>query len=126
MTVATSCRGVLVAALLFLSSAAFAIKVPLPTPDATLNLIVTSQTQALVTENGAPSGTNPAFDIFSRRIRLLANGDIGDHFSYFVQVDNPNFGKFGVFSSRVIIQDAWVGWSPGSLKSESVVYIEGA
>jgi hypothetical protein len=45
-------------------------------------------------------------------------------FSYLVQIDNPNFGKFGNFNGRAIVQDAWVGWAPTGIKGGTVVYID--
>ena len=60
-------------------------------------------------ENGAPNGSDPSYDIYVRRTRILANGDISPNFTYLLQVDNANFGKFGNFTGRAIVQDAWVG-----------------
>src|SRR5205807_8758862 len=73
---------------LLLAPAAFATKVPIPIEGATLNISVQVQTQALINENGAPSGKDPSYDIYVRRTRLHANGDINQNFSYLIQVDN--------------------------------------
>jgi len=114
----------LLASSLLLAPAAFATKVPIPVEGATLNISVQVQTQALLNENGAPNGTDPSFDIYVRRTRLLVNGDISQNFSYLFQVDNPNFGKFGNFSGRAIVQDAWIGWAPTGITGGNVLYID--
>jgi hypothetical protein len=114
----------LLATSLLIAPAALATKVPIPVEGASLNVSVQVQTQALVTENGAPNGSDPAFDIFVRRTRILVNGDINQNFSYLIQVDNANFGKFGNFTGRAIVQDAWVGWAPLGITGGNVVYID--
>ncbi len=114
----------LLATFLLLAPAAFATKVPIPIEGATLNVSVQVQTQAMWTENGAPNGTDPAYDIFVRRTRLLVNGDISQNFSYLFQIDNANFGKYGNFSGRAIVQDAWVGWAPTGITGGNVLYID--
>src|SRR5439155_23735442 len=116
-------RAVLATSLL-LAPAAFATKVPIPIEGATLNVSVQVQTEAMVTENGAPNGTDAAYDIFVRRTRLLANGDISQNFSYLLQIDNANIGKFGDFSGRGIVQDAWIGWAPTGITGGNVLYID--
>jgi hypothetical protein len=118
------------AAFLLLAPAAFATKVPIPVEGASLNISVQIQTQFLVNENGAPSGKDPSYDIFVRRTRLLANGDISSNFTYLLQIDNANFGKFGNFTAvgasaaRAIIQDAWVGWAPFGQTGGNVLYVD--
>src|SRR5690242_18911286 len=115
---------VLLATSLLIAPAALATKIPIPVEGASLNVSVQVQTQALVTENGAPNGSDPAFDIFVRRTRILVNGDISQNFSYLIQVDNANFGKFGNFTGRAIVQDAWIGWAPMGITGGNVVYID--
>src|SRR5438067_120903 len=109
---------------LLLAPAAFATKIPIPIEGATLNLSVQVQTEALINQNGAPNGNDPSYDIFARRTRLLANGDINQNFSYLLQIDNANFGKFGNFSGRAIVQDAWIGWAPTGITGGNVLYID--
>jgi hypothetical protein len=109
---------------LLLAPAAFAVKVPIPVEGATLNVSVQVQTQALINESGSPNGKDLSYDIFVRRTRLLANGDINQNFSYLLQVDNANFGKFGNFTGRAIIQDAWIGWAPTGITGGNVLYID--
>jgi len=109
---------------LLLAPAAFATKVPIPIEGASLNVSVQIQTQFLLNENGAPNGTDPSYDIYVRRTRLLANGDISPNFTYLIQIDNANFGKFGNFGGRAIVQDAWVGWAPFGQTGGNVLYID--
>jgi len=111
--------------LCLLSAAAYAVAVPLPTKDATLNLVVTIQPQFQLNENGAPTGSDAAWDLFVRRTRLQASGDIGTNWLYYFQVDNANFGKFGNFTGRMIIQDAWVAYGPFGTKGGTVLLLEG-
>ena len=75
-------------------AASYAVSVPLPTKDITLNLQVFIQPQLQINENGAPNGTDASYDLFVRRTRLQVNGDVGTNWSYYFQVDNANFGKF--------------------------------
>src|SRR6267142_6302769 len=114
----------LLATSLLLAPAAFATKVPIPIEGATLNVSVQVQTQALVNESGAPNGNDTSFDFFVRRTRLLVNGDISQNFSYLFQLDNANFGKFGNFTGRAIVQDAWIGWAPTGITGGNVIYID--
>jgi hypothetical protein len=109
---------------LLLAPAAFATKVPIPIEGATLNVSVQVQTQALINESGTPNGKDLSYDIYVRRTRLLANGDISQNFSYLIQVDNANFGKFGNFTGRAIVQDAWIGWAPTGITGGNVLYID--
>jgi len=109
---------------LMLAPAAFATKVPIPIEGATLNVSVQVQTQALINENGAPNGTDPSYDIYVRRTRVLVNGDISQNFQYLIQVDNANFGKFGNFTGRAIIQDAWIGWAPTGITGGNVLFVD--
>jgi hypothetical protein len=117
------CRA-LALALLLAPAASFAVKIPIPIDGATLNLSAQIQTQFLVNQNGAPDGTTPSFDIFMRRTRILVNGDASQNFTYLIQVDNANFGKYGNWTPRAIIQDAWVGWAPGGITGGSVLYFD--
>src|SRR5439155_11305349 len=111
--------------LCLLSAAANAVAVPLPTKDATLNLVVTIQPQVQINQNGAPNGTDPSYDVFVRRTRLQPNGKVGSNGSDYSQVDNANFGKFGNFTSRMIVEDAWVAFGPFGTKGDNVLLVEG-
>ncbi|MGZ6123341.1 MAG: hypothetical protein ACXWLR_00170 [Myxococcales bacterium] len=109
---------------LFLAPAAFATKIPIPVEGASLNVSVQVQTQAMINESGAPNGNDMSYDIFVRRTRVLVNGDISPNFTYLFQIDNANFGKFGNFTGRAIVQDAWVGWAPLGQTGGNVIYID--
>jgi hypothetical protein len=113
-------------ALLLPPLAARATNVKLPIEGATLNITLAIQTQALLTEAGTPDGTGWATDIYARRTRLLVNGDINANFSYYFQLDNPNFGKFGDYGAtkRLIAQDAFVSWAPTGKTGGTVVYLD--
>jgi Phosphate-selective porin O and P len=105
--------------------ASYAVSVPLPTKDITLNLQVFIQPQLQINENGAPNGTDASYDLFVRRTRLQVNGDVGSNWSYYFQIDNANFGKFGNFTGRMIVQDAWVAFGPLGTKGDNVLLVEG-
>jgi len=111
-------------ALLLAPAASHAISISLPTQDLTLNLGLQIQPQFLVTEAGTPDGMNPRYDFSLRRVRFYVGGDVSKSFSYFFQVDNPNFGKFGNTSGRYVVQDAWVGWAPTGIDGGTVVYLD--
>ena len=117
------CRA-LALALLLAPAASYAVKIPIPIDGATLNISAQIQTQFLLNQNGSPDGANPSYDIFMRRTRLLFNGDASQNFTYLLQIDNANFGKYGNWTPRAIIQDAWVGWAPGGITGGSVFYID--
>lgn len=120
----TLMKWITACALGLLPGAALATKIPLPIENATMNLSIQVQSQALYNENGAPSGTDPSLDLFVRRSRLLVNGDFANSFSYTFQLDNANFGKSGNYSGRMVVQDAWFGWAPTGIKGGTVVYID--
>jgi len=60
---------------------------------------------------GAPDGKSPSLDFFARRIRLMAWGSVTKSLSYFVETDQPNFGKAGDFTSSTYIQDAFLTYT---------------
>jgi len=111
-------------ALLLAPAASYAISVPLPTHDMTLNLGFALQPQFLVSEAGTPDGLNPRYDFYLRRARFYAGGDVAKSFTWFFQVDDPNFGKFGNTTGRFVVQDFWVGWAPTGIDGGTVVYLD--
>src|SRR5438046_1841808 len=117
------CRA-LALALVLAPAASFATTVPIPIEGPTLNVSCQVQAQFLINENGTPAGDGPSFDAFVRRTRLLVNGDANQNVTYLIQVDNANFGKFGNFTGRAIIQDAWVGYAPTGITGPTVIYID--
>jgi hypothetical protein len=119
-------RKVLAAGVLLLAPAAsWAVRIPLPIEGATLNVTPVVQTQALINENGAPDGQNPSYDIYARRTRIQVSGDVSQYVSYYFQVDNANFGKYGNFTGRMIVQDAWISWAPTGNTGGTVLMVEG-
>jgi hypothetical protein len=120
----TVCRPILALALLVTPVASYAIKVPIPIEGVTLNVNVQLQAQLLANENGNADGSGWSADVFVRRTRLLLNGDVGPNFSYLLQLDNANFGKYGNYSGRALVQDAWVGWAPTGISGPNVVFID--
>jgi hypothetical protein len=109
----------------FISTGAYATKVPIPIEGASLNILVQVQAQALVNQASTPDGLNPSFDVFIRRTRLLATGDISPSVDYLFQVDNANFGKYGNYAvPRAIVQDAWIGWSPTGFTGGTMLSID--
>ena len=115
-------------ALVLISGAASATKIPIPIEGATLNVSFQLQPQFSVVENGTPQGTASSGDLgyeFNiRRTRLLINGDASPNFAYLIQLDNPNFGKRGDYTGRVLVQDAWVGWAPLGQTAGTVIYLD--
>src|SRR5229473_3460982 len=71
-----SALRVLGLALLFAPASTYAISVPLPTNDATLNLNLQLQPQFLVNEAGTPDGMDPSYDVFVRRARIAVRGTV--------------------------------------------------
>jgi hypothetical protein len=108
-----------------LPSTSKAVNVPLPVEGATMNITTIVQTQAMLTEHGTPDGTGWATDVFVRRTRLQINGDISSNWSYYFQVDNANFGKFGNYGGRMIVQDAFMSWAPIGKTGGTVLYVDG-
>lgn len=106
-------------------AASQAVNVTLPTKDSTLNIQIHIQPRFQLTENGTPNGQDTAYDLFVRRTRLQANGNIGDNWLYLIQVDNANFGRYGNYTGRMIVQDAWAAWGPFGTKGDNVLLIEG-
>jgi hypothetical protein len=118
------CKPVLTLALLVAPAFSYATKVPVPIDGMTLNVSVQLQTQLLANENGNAGGSGWSADVFVRRTRLLVNGDIGQNLSYLLQLDNANFGKYGNYTGRAIVQDAWVGWAPTGISGPNVLFID--
>lgn len=63
---------------------------------------------AAFTDEGAPDAKSLDTDFYLRRLRFLLWGQLHEKVNFFVETDNPNFGKHGDFSSRMFVQDAWV------------------
>ena len=61
-----------------------------------------------------PVSEGYAQNLFLRRVRILAGGQIMKNLTFFVETDNPNLGKLAgatkTISSGFILQDAMVSW----------------
>ncbi|HEX2870107.1 MAG TPA: porin [Polyangiaceae bacterium] len=60
---------------------------------------------------GAADGKSPSFDFFVRRVRLMAYGSVTKELSYFIETDQPNWGKDGNFTTSMFIQDAFLTYA---------------
>ncbi len=97
----------LILSALLVSQPAFAVPIPVG-DDASLDVGGLVQTQAVVTEAGAPDGTSAGLDLFVRRARLVVNGTLGKHWAFTFVTDSPNLGKGGDWTGRILVQDALV------------------
>ncbi|NOJ94877.1 hypothetical protein HMI51_18305 [Corallococcus coralloides] len=77
--------------------------------DAVLNVDVLLHPQMQLVKDGAPTG-GVGTDFFLRRVRLLIFGNITKRLSFFIDTDQPNFGKNGDYSVAFFIQDATVAY----------------
>jgi hypothetical protein len=66
------------------------------------------QFQAALTENGAPNADSFGTEMYLRRMRLMFSGQLNKWVNFFVETDNPNFGKNGDYSVNTFIQDAYL------------------
>ncbi len=66
---------------------------------------------ASFTDEGAPDGQSLNTDFYLRRMRILLFGQLTDKVQFFVETDNPNFGKNGNFAGNTFIQDAWMEYN---------------
>jgi hypothetical protein len=66
------------------------------------------QAHAAVIEEGAPDGSSVGTEFYLRRMRLMVYGQFTEWVNYFVETDNPNFGKNGDLSMNMFIQDAYL------------------
>ncbi len=66
------------------------------------------QTQFVVTEEGAPNGKDVGTEFYIRRMRLMFYGQLNKWVNFFVETDNPNFGKNADFTPKMFIQDAYL------------------
>lgn len=60
------------------------------------------------TEDAAPDGDAWEHEFYLRRMRLMFYGQLWDFVNFFVETDNPNFGKGGNTSGSMFIQDAYL------------------
>jgi hypothetical protein len=68
------------------------------------------QPQVQVTKDGAPDGSSASTDMFLRRARILIYGEAFKGLTFFVDTDQPNWGKNANWSTSTIIQDAFASY----------------
>ena len=105
-------------AVLLVSPAALAIKVPMGTSDIDLNINVLLQVRTegswdgerpTATEGPSPNGTFNT-DFYLRRARLIANGSAYKFVIYNIMLDTPFLGRRGNFQVNTFVQDLAVGF----------------
>jgi hypothetical protein len=79
------------------------------TDEAVLNVNLLLQPQVQLIKDGAPVG-DVGTDLFLRRARILVFGSVTKHLSFFVETDQPNFGKDGNFDVAFYLQDAFLSY----------------
>ncbi|NMO18189.1 hypothetical protein HPC49_11245 [Pyxidicoccus fallax] len=77
--------------------------------EANLNVNVLLQPQLQLIKDGAPVG-HVGTDLYLRRIRLLVFGNVTKNLSFFIETDQPNYGKDGNFDVTLFMQDAFVSY----------------
>src|SRR5262245_51134285 len=94
-------------AVLLASSGAFAFKIPTGTKDFDLSISVLLQPRVAGSWDGdRPSATggpspNSTFDtdFYIRRARLITSGTAFQHFTFYLMLDEPNFGIRGNYNT---------------------------
>jgi hypothetical protein len=83
----------------------------------TVNFRFGTLIQAWVDELQNATTRGYANNLYLRRIRFIAAGQVAPNITFFIQTDNPNFGKtpktvggLGVGQGTFLLQDAWVEW----------------
>src|SRR5713226_8999639 len=108
-------------AVLLASPAAFAIKIPTGSKDFDLNISTLIQARAALNWDGdAPSATggaapNTSLDTsyYLRRMRLIASGAAYQHWTFYLMLDEPNFGirgNYNIAANPAFVQDAHIGY----------------
>ncbi|TQF17618.1 hypothetical protein FJV41_02175 [Myxococcus llanfairpwllgwyngyllgogerychwyrndrobwllllantysiliogogogochensis] len=77
--------------------------------EANLNINLLLQPQAQFIKDGAPVG-HVGTDFFLRRVRLLVFGNVTKRLSFFMETDQPNFGKDGNYNVDFFVQDAFASY----------------
>ncbi len=119
MSLAThSLAAATVLGLALASAPAEALVVVHDSDKATLKLGFMMQPQLHLSETLYPESydMDPTFngvDPYIRRARLLMAGRVGENVNFFMETDNPNFGKGGDWSGNTFIQDAFVEFNLG-------------
>ncbi|WP_223637051.1 hypothetical protein [Corallococcus sp. EGB] len=91
--------------------------------DSVLNVDVLLQPQMQLVKGGAPTG-GVGTDFFLRRVRLLVFGSITKKLTFFIDTDQPNFGKNGDYNVAFYIQDATISYEfPGKTFVEAGFFL---
>jgi hypothetical protein len=77
--------------------------------EAVLNVNVLLQPQSQLLKDAAPVG-HVGTDLYLRRIRLLVFGNVTKNLSFFIETDQPNYGRDGNFDVSLFMQDAFVSY----------------
>ena len=59
---------------------------------------------------GNPEG-GPSFDMFMRRARLMLWGNVTKDLAVFIDTDQANWGKNGLFNQPMVVQDAFFSYT---------------
>ena len=62
------------------------------------------------TNTGNPDG-GPSFDMFMRRARLMLWGNITKDLAVFIDTDQSNWGKNGLYNQPMVVQDAFFSYT---------------
>ena len=79
--------------------------------DVSLDVAILLQPQMQMAKDASPDG-HLSTDFFLRRARLFVFGKVSKEISFFVDTDQPNWGKNGVWDTSMYVQDAVMSWSP--------------
>ena len=123
-------------AVLLASPAAFAIKINTGSKDFDLNISTLIQARAALNWDGdAPSATggaapNTSLDTsyYLRRMRLIASGAAYQHWTFYLMLDEPNFGirgNYNIAANPAFVQDAHIGYEfePGTAIEAGWLYM---
>jgi len=75
-----------------------------------LDVGLLAQAQMQVTKDGAPDASSASTDFFLRRARIIVSGEVLKGLTFFVDTDQPNFGKNGKWDGAFIVQDAFASY----------------
>lgn len=76
-------------------------------PDGSLELNVLVQTHARFAQGEAADGSSWSKDLFLRRARIILSGTMFERFSFFVDTEQPNWGRGGDWGVRTFLSDAF-------------------
>ena len=66
------------------------------------------QAWGTMSQDKAPDGDSMETEFYLRRMRLMFYGQLTEFVNFFIETDNPNFGKGGDMSMNTFIQDAYL------------------